>query len=162
MSLENPPLSDAGNAVFPPPGARIETVRPRDEAALREVLRAAHARDTAVTFVAALTGLAGSAVPRESGLRVDMTALQSLPDRAGFRRITPFLLLSETDPQHGIVAPGVSLQTLNAALETCALWYPPHPGELRASIGGNVATNAVPLKVQVPPLFCAHFVYPLG
>jgi D-lactate dehydrogenase (cytochrome) len=140
--MPSTPFSDAGNAIFPPADARLDTVRPRDEAALRESLRAANAAGTPVTFAAALTGLTGSAVPLESGLRVDMTALESLPDRAGFRRVAPFLLLSETDPHRGVVAPGISLQVLNEALRGLELWYPPHPGELRATIGGNVATNA--------------------
>ncbi len=136
------PFSDAGNAVFPPLGARVEVVRPGSEPGLREVLRRAHADGIPITAAGALTGLAGAAVPCESGLLIDMTAFHTLPDRPGYRRAAPFLLLSEADPCSGLVAPGVSLATLNAALEAEDLWYPPHPGELRATLGGNVAANA--------------------
>jgi D-lactate dehydrogenase (cytochrome) len=135
-------FSDAGNAVFPPADARFQTVRPESEAVLREILQKADEARTPVTCFAALTGLAGSAVPQESGLRIDLTGLDTVPDRVGWRRISPYLLISETDPHLGIVAPGISLQTLNAALDALDLWYPPHPGEVRATIGGNVATNA--------------------
>jgi D-lactate dehydrogenase (cytochrome) len=140
------PFSDAGNAVFPPPGARIEVARPHDEAALRVALRQAHdaaeGAGTPVTVAGAFTGLAGAAVPRESGVLIDLTAFDALPDRPGFRRAAPFLLLSESDPRLGLVAPGVTLAALKAALERLDLWYPPHPGELRATLGGNVAANA--------------------
>lgn len=135
-------FSDAGNAFFPAHDACIETIRPRDEEELRTALRAAHDLATPVTFTAALTGLTGGAVPVASGLRVDLTGLATLVDRTGWRRVAPFLLLSETDATQGLVAPGVSLQTLNEALEAEGLWYPPHPGEVRATIGGNVSTNA--------------------
>jgi FAD/FMN-containing dehydrogenase len=106
VSPQNP-FTYAGNAVFPSPGTHLTTVQPKDEAELRGMLRAANGAGTPVTFVAALTGLTGGAVPLASGLRIDLTALQSLPDRAGFRRVTPFLLLSETDACEGIVAPGI-------------------------------------------------------
>ena len=136
------PFSDAGNAVFPAPDACIDTVRPRDEATLRALLRDAQTAGTPVTIGGALTGLAGAAVPPGTGCRVDMTGLDTVPDQTGYRRITPFLLLSETDPTQGLVAPGVTLQTLNDALDGLDLWYPPHPGEWRATLGGNVAANA--------------------
>lgn len=136
------PFADAGNADITPPDAVVHTVRPRTEADLRAVLREAHANATPVTVCAARTGLAGAGVPAESGLRVDATGLDTLPDRPGFTRMAPFLLLSDRDGGHALVAPGVTLEQLNAVLEPLDLWYPPHPGELRATLGGNVATNA--------------------
>jgi len=135
-------FSDAGNAVFPSPESVIKTSRPRNEIELVNVLRDASRERILVTIVGALTGLTGSGVPLESGLRIDMTGLDSLPDHPGYRRIKPFLLISESNPLRGLVAPGVSLQSLNDALKPLELWYPPHPGETRALIGGNVATNA--------------------
>jgi len=135
-------FSDAGNAVFPAPDAQIRTVRPRTEAELAEVMRAASEAGEPMTLSAALTGLTGAAVPRESGVLIDLTGLDTVPDRAGWKRITPFLLIDERDSSRGIVAPGVSLNALNEALDDLDLWYPPHPGELRASLGGNVSTNA--------------------
>lgn len=38
--------------------------------------------------------------------------------------------------------PGVLLQDVKAAAEANGMYYPPDPGELTATIGGNVATNA--------------------
>ncbi len=134
--------TDAGNAVFPHADACIDTVRPRDEAALRARLRDAYGRNLPVTVVGGLTGLTGGAVPCASGVRVDLTALDVLADRDGWRRETPFLLRSLSDPYQVVVAPGATLAALHAALEALGLWYPPPPGETRATIGGNVSTNA--------------------
>jgi glycolate oxidase len=40
------------------------------------------------------------------------------------------------------VEPGVVLGRLHEAVERQGLYYPPYPGEVTATIGGNVATNA--------------------
>jgi D-lactate dehydrogenase (cytochrome) len=135
-------LGDAGNAVFPPLGSDITTFCPENEAELCELLRLAASGNIAVTLTGALTGLTGAAVPVESGWRIDTSDFITLPDRPGYRRAAPFLLIDETDPHRGLVAPGVPLRELNEALRALDLWYPPHPGETRALIGGNVATNA--------------------
>jgi D-lactate dehydrogenase (cytochrome) len=135
-------FSDAGNAVFPAPGSDITTFHPESEAELAELLRLAAQGNIPVTLAGALTGLTGAAVPTGSGWRLDFSRFLTIPDHPGYRRVAPFLLVDETDPQLGLVAPGVSLRALNEALHDLDLWYPPHPGETRALIGGNVATNA--------------------
>lgn len=135
-------FADAGNAVFPREGSAIETFFPSSEAELSDLLRRADEGNIQVTVTGALTGLTGAAVPRGPGWRLDFSRFVELPDRAGYRRVAPFLLLSESDPGLGLVAPGASLAALNEALAPRGLWYPPHPGETRAQIGGNVATNA--------------------
>jgi D-lactate dehydrogenase (cytochrome) len=135
-------LGDAGNAVFPPLGSDITTFFPETEEELSELFRLAASGNIPVTIVAAMTGLTGAAVPQESGWRIDTSRYVHLPDRPGYRRAAPFLLIDETDPHRGIVAPGVPLRELNQVLREQGLWYPPHPGETRALIGGNVATNA--------------------
>jgi D-lactate dehydrogenase (cytochrome) len=136
------PFSDAGNAIFPAPDAQLTTHQPHDEASLCALMREAHRDHRPITFVAALTGLTGSAVPLTSGLRIDLGRMTTIADRPGWRRVAPFLLLNTSDPTRGLVAPGISLTTLNETLDGLDLWYPPHPGEMRASIGGNVSTNA--------------------
>ncbi len=95
-----------------------------------------------MTIRAALTGLTGGAVTLESGYLLDMTGMTFLKERPGYRRVAPVLLNSESEPYQGIAAPGVALSDLNAVLNGLDLWYPPHPGETRALIGGNVANNA--------------------
>ena len=135
-------FADAGNGVFPAVGSEITTFYPETEAEFSELLRLAALGNIPVTVAAALTGLTGAAVPPASGWRIDVSHFTVLPDRPGYRRAAPFLLLDEKDPHHGLVAPGVPLRALNEVLRGLDLWYPPHPGETRALIGGNVATNA--------------------
>jgi len=50
----------------------------------------------------------------------------------------------EVDEENHVatVQPGVTLEQLDAELAGCGLVYPVHPGELSATLGGNVATNA--------------------
>jgi len=143
MSMpETMDYGDAGNGFFPAPGSDITTYYPESELELRELLRLAASGNIAVTVSAARTGLTGAAVPPDSGWRLDLTRFVEIPDREGYHRVTPFLLVSDRDPHQGLVAPGIPLADLNAALADLGLWYPPHPGETRALIGGNVATNA--------------------
>ena len=40
------------------------------------------------------------------------------------------------------VEPGVVLQDFQATVEKVGLFYPPDPGEKKATIGGNISTNA--------------------
>jgi FAD/FMN-containing dehydrogenase len=41
-----------------------------------------------------------------------------------------------------VVQPGITLRELDDALAACGLRYPVYPGEMSASLGGNVNTNA--------------------
>ncbi len=115
---------------------------PQNETELRDVLTGAAREGTPVTVTAALTGLAGAAVSTVPGIRLDMTGLRSLPDRPGWRKVTPWFHLSESNPLSARVAPGASIAELDAVCDGLGLWYPPPPGEWRALVGGNVATNA--------------------
>jgi D-lactate dehydrogenase (cytochrome) len=142
MSVKSPEYSDAGNGFFPVPGSDITTYFPESESEFSELLRLAASGNIEVTVVGALTGLTGAGVPPDSGWRVDTTLFTEIPDRPGFRRLAPYLLLDENDSHYGLVAPGVPLHVLNETLRAHGLWYPPHPGETRALIGGNVSTNA--------------------
>ena len=40
------------------------------------------------------------------------------------------------------VEPGVVLEDFQAYVESKGLFYPPDPGEKKATIGGNISTNA--------------------
>jgi glycolate oxidase len=52
------------------------------------------------------------------------------------------ILEIDSDNFAAIVEPGVTLAQLRSELEKYNLYYPLYPGELNATIGGNVATNA--------------------
>src|ERR1035441_8136538 len=75
------------------------------------------------------TGLSGGCTPVDGGLVVS------------FERMNRILEI-DTDNHVAVVEPGVTLADLDAALLPYRLVYPVFPGEVSASLGGNVATNA--------------------
>lgn len=107
------------------PGRADEILTPRDEAELLEVLHRAHANRAPVTFMGALTGVTGAAVPLE-GIAISLTRLNHL----------------EIHPGRAIVGPGVLLRDLQSAAAASGQFYAPDPTENTASIGGNIAANA--------------------
>ncbi len=99
---------------------------PETEEEVASLLRQAYRQKKPVTVSGAGTGLTGARVPQ--GGRVLCT-----------ERMDRILQIQENT---AIVQPGVSLRRLEEALEPRGRFYPPDPGENRASLGGNVATNA--------------------
>ncbi|MHB8189508.1 MAG: FAD-binding oxidoreductase [Ferrimicrobium sp.] len=75
------------------------------------------------------TGLSGGAVPSPRGIVCSFARMRRIVD-------------IDVDNSVAVVQPGVTLATLEAALEPYGLVYPVYPGELSATLGGNVATNA--------------------
>ncbi|HJQ47821.1 MAG TPA: FAD-linked oxidase C-terminal domain-containing protein [Amycolatopsis sp.] len=75
------------------------------------------------------TGLSGAARPREDGLLIS------------FERMNAVLEI-DADNQVAVVQPGVTLAELDARTAAEGLAYTVYPGELSASVGGNVGTNA--------------------
>lgn len=104
-------------------------VRPSSAEELAAVLRVAGETGTPVTARGSGSGLSGSAVPRADGLLVS------------FERMNRILEI-DTDNHVAVVQPGVTLQELEERTAEVGLVYPVYPGELSASLGGNVATNA--------------------
>ncbi|MGH8987390.1 MAG: FAD-binding oxidoreductase [Acidimicrobiales bacterium] len=118
-----------------------------DESLTGEQVRpVAVARPAATSEVSALLSLADSArlpvVARGSGTGISGGAR---PVAGGivvcFDRMKEILEID--DRNHvAVVQPGVTLRELDDALGSTGLVYPVYPGELSASLGGNVATNA--------------------
>lgn len=75
------------------------------------------------------TGLSGACRPTEDALLVSFERMNAIVE------IDP-------DNQVAVVQPGVTLADLDAATTPHGLMYTVFPGELSASIGGNVGTNA--------------------
>ena len=75
------------------------------------------------------TGLSGAAIPRQDGILVS------------FERMNKILEI-DTVNHVAVVQPGVTLTELDEATAEVGFVYPVYPGELSASLGGNVNTNA--------------------
>ncbi|WP_043728035.1 FAD-binding oxidoreductase [Kutzneria sp. 744] len=104
-------------------------VRPGCTAEVSAVLRIASREQIPVTARGSGTSLAGAAIARVGGLLVS------------FERMNVVLEIDEAN-QVAVVQPGVTLAELDAATAAVGLLYPVHPGEMGATVGGTLATNA--------------------
>lgn len=75
------------------------------------------------------TNLVGSTVPHDGAIIIDFSLMNRV---------------LELDKENftAWVEPGVILEDFQKYVESMGLFYPPDPGEKRASIGGNISTNA--------------------
>jgi glycolate oxidase len=121
---------DAGDeSLTVPAGAPLAVVRPSTTAEVAAVVDLARRHGVPLTPRGSGTGLSGGAAPPPGGVVV------------AFDRMAAILEL-DTANHVAIVQPGATLAALDEVLEPLGLVYPVFPGELSASIGGNVATNA--------------------
>ncbi len=116
-----PEISDASQIS----GHADQIFTPHNEPALLEILTRASAEQIPVTFMGALTGVTGAAVPR-SGWAISLTRLNHL----------------EIRDQTAIVGPGVLLRDLQSTAARAGKFYAPDPTENTSSLGGNIAANA--------------------
>jgi glycolate oxidase len=107
----------------------LAVVRPADASEVAAVLRIAVSERVPVTARGSGTGLSGACVPRADGIVCSL-------ERMGR------ILEIDVENHCAVVEAGVTLQQLDEALRPHDLVYPVYPGELSASLGGNVATNA--------------------
>jgi glycolate oxidase len=103
-------------------------VLPRSTEEVAAVLRLADARQVPVTPRGGATGLCGGAVPAAGGIVLSLERM----DRVSV----------DTANQMAVAEAGVTLKAFVAAAEEAGLFFPPHPGDESAMIGGLVSTNA--------------------
>ncbi|MEB3061480.1 FAD-binding oxidoreductase [[Mycobacterium] zoologicum] len=103
--------------------------RPQTAEQVAQLLAAATAAKVPVTARGSGTGLSGGARPCSDGLLISFEKMSAICE-------------IDTDNQVAVVQPGVSLADLDAATAEAGLIYTVFPGELSASVGGNVGTNA--------------------
>lgn len=124
-------LADYGHdeALGVAPGEPAFVVMPGTTHEVADVLRIAAECRLAVTARGSGTGLSGGTVPRPGGLVVS------------FARMNQILEI-DTANHVAVVQPGVTLADLEVASARHGLSYPVYPGEMSASLGGTIATNA--------------------
>ncbi len=106
------------------PEAVVEAASTED---IVSVIKLCHEAGIPVTVRGAGTGKVGGSVPIKGGIVLSVKGMNKV--------------LSYSDGVLRVQA-GVLLQDVKAAAEANGMYYPPDPGELTATIGGNVATNA--------------------
>jgi len=104
-------------------------VKPKDTGSVAKILKLANERNIPVTPRGGGTGLSGGAVPIYGGIVLSL------------ERMNRILEIDE-DNFVATIEPGVTLSDLYQAVGEHGLYYPLYPGEMSATIGGNVATNA--------------------
>lgn len=103
--------------------------KPHTAEQVAELLKTASEHKIPVTARGSGSGLSGAARPVEGGLVISFELMNQI-------------LEIDTANQVAVVQPGVTLHDLEAATEGTGLRYMVYPGELSASVGGNVGTNA--------------------
>jgi glycolate oxidase subunit GlcD len=104
-------------------------VRPGSTAEVAAVLRIANAHGIPVTPRGGATGLCGGCVPVQGGIVLSLERLARV-------------LEVDADNQMAVTEAGVRLSDFAKTVEESGLYFPPHPGDESAMMGGLVATNA--------------------
>lgn len=103
--------------------------RPQTAEQVAALLAAATEAKIPVTARGSGTGLSAGARPCADGLLISFEKMNAICE-------------IDTDNQVAVVQPGVTLADLDTATAEAGLMYTVFPGELSASVGGNVGTNA--------------------
>lgn len=110
-------------------GNAAALVLPISTEEVSEILKYAFDNEIPVTPRGAGTNLVGSTVPVGDGIVLDFSLMNHV-------------LEIDEDTFTATVEPGVILEDFQNTVEERGLFYPPDPGEKRATIGGNISTNA--------------------
>jgi glycolate oxidase len=114
--------------VRPSAASNLILVKPSSTSEVSQVLKVANRRKVPVFPVGGRTGLVGASVPTEPGIILSVERMNKL----------------EIDHENlmMIAEAGATLGDLFKASDKAGLFFPPHPGDEGAQIGGLIATNA--------------------
>lgn len=104
-------------------------VKPCSTQEVAEICVLANKENIPITPRGGATGLCGGCVPSLGGICLSLERMNSI-------------LEIDTANQMAVVEAGVTLMDLYTATEEAGLFFPPHPGDESAMIGGLIATNA--------------------
>lgn len=126
--MQNYLADETAEAVRPKPADDLVLVRPADAQQVSAVLQLANRQSTAVFPRGGGTGLAGGAIPTRNGIILSMERMNRI----------------EIDKNNmmAIAEAGVTFKRFLDAAAEADLFFPPHPGDENAQLGGLVATNA--------------------
>jgi len=104
-------------------------VKPDSTEEVEKILAYAEAQKIPVTPRGGATGLCGGCVPRMGGIVLSL------------ERMNRIIEIDQKN-QMAVVEAGVTLMDFYEAVESAGLFFPPHPGDESAMMGGVAATNA--------------------
>ncbi|MEM2431199.1 MAG: FAD-binding oxidoreductase [Candidatus Bathyarchaeia archaeon] len=116
------------DSVRPEPSKELILVKPSTTEDVSSILKIANKMKIPVFPVGGRTGLVGGAVPTKPGIILSLERMNKV----------------EIDEENlmAIAEAGATLGDLIRAAEDKGLFFPPHPGDEGAQIGGLIATNA--------------------
>lgn len=117
---------DELNTVRAYPEVMVEVLTAQE---ISKIMKYANEHEIPVVVRGSGTGLVGSSVPIHGGIMLNMTKMNRI-------------LELDFDNLTLTVEPGVLLMEISKFVEDNDLFYPPDPGEISATIGGNISTNA--------------------
>ena len=119
---------ETGPAVRPQPASELILVKPADSKEVSGILKLANDERIPVFPRGGGTGLCGGAIPTENGIILSLERMKRI----------------HVDKDNLMVAAeaGVTLKELLEEVEAEGLFFPPHPGDESAQVGGLVACNA--------------------
>jgi len=104
-------------------------IEPLNTGEVSKIMKYAYEKDIPVIARGSGTGLVGSCVPLNGGIMLSMLRMNKI-------------LELDQENLTLTVEPGVLLMEIAKFVEDHDLFYPPDPGEISATIGGNISTNA--------------------
>lgn len=119
---------ETATEVRPQPAGEVVLVKPASSAEVSRILKLANHERVAVFPRGGGTGLCGGAIPTENGIIMSMERMNKIE--------------VDQDNLMAIVEAGVTLRELIEKVEQDGLFFPPHPGDESAQVGGLVACNA--------------------
>ncbi|MBC8358778.1 MAG: FAD-binding oxidoreductase [Candidatus Aminicenantes bacterium] len=104
-------------------------IKPKKTEEVAEIMRLANKEKIPVTPRGGATGLCGGCVPSCGGVVLSLEGMNRFIE-------------VDRENQMAVVEAGVTLMDFYETVEEAGLFFPPHPGEESAMIGGVIATNA--------------------
>ena len=122
-------VDETALAVRPKPADNVVVVKPANSKEISEILKLANSEKTPVFVRGGGTGLCGGAIPTVDGIVLSMERLDKIEE-------------VDKDNLMIVVEAGVTFESMLKAVEDVGLFFPPHPGDEGAQVGGLVACNA--------------------
>lgn len=120
---------ETADAIRPKPAENVVLIKPSSAEEVAEVLKLANREKTPVFVRGGGTGICGGAVPIADGILLSTERLDGI-------------LEVDKDNLMVIAGAGVPFGNMLKAVEEAGLFFPPHPGDEGAHVGGLVACNA--------------------
>lgn len=120
---------ETADAVRPKPADNVILVKPKSAEEIAAILKMANREKIPVFVRGGGTGICGGAIPIADGILVSMERLDRIDE-------------VDRDNLMVVAEAGVPFGNMLKAVEGAGLFFPPHPGDEGAHVGGLVACNA--------------------